>query len=139
MEGTLENKEKIESSVEPELNTSNYEQELNILTPEPVLNSSSSEPVMFSTLIKWYEHSFEKFGWMFLARDYNYPMKITAYLESIKHLISDIELKMDLVDSEKKKELEIMLRNSMTLQVNANVIFKITTGGKLKRTRRKKH
>jgi hypothetical protein len=139
MEGTLENKEKIESNIEHVSDTLNNEQELNTLTPESVSNSLNSEPVMFSTLIKWYEHSFEKFGWMFLARDYNYPMKITAYLESINHLISDIELKMDLVDSEKKKELEIMLKNSMTLQVNANIIFKMTTGGKLKRTRRKKH
>ena len=45
------------------------------------------EPVMMSNLIK---HSFEKFAWMFIAKDHGHPEKIVAYLESIEHLIADI-------------------------------------------------
>lgn len=79
-----------------------------------------SEPVMMNTLIKCYEESFDKFGWMFIAQEYANPKKISIYLDSLEHLILDIRYKMDIVSGmDKKEELTIMLDNSIILKDHA--------------------
>ena len=84
----------------------------------------ANEAVMMSTLIKSYEESFDKFGWMFLSLEHANPKKISIYLDSLDHLIVDITYKLEIVQSsDKKEELVIMLYNCNILKEHANRNF----------------
>ena len=76
-------------------------------------------------LHKWHEHMFTHFGWMILAKDQGYGIKIKAYMEGLRHLhealLEGIEMTNDV---DRKRDLEILLHNVLTLEKSAKRILK---------------
>jgi len=67
-------------------------------------------------LHKWYVKMFEQVGWMLLARDKGLTDKIKAYKESVKRLKSSIEMKIEKIHEEDRKDdLKIMWKNVCVL------------------------
>jgi hypothetical protein len=75
-------------------------------------------------LVKWYHTVFEKLGWMLLAKDHGFDDKIAVYKKSIQRLKEGILKKhKEMEDPDKRRDLEIMLRNVEILIKHANHDF----------------
>jgi hypothetical protein len=84
------------------------------------------EPVTMHAINHWFQHVFEKFGWMVLAMKQGNANKVTVYLESLVHLRDDIVLKIsETHDVDKKQDLEIMRAHVETLIKFANKTLKV--------------
>jgi transposase len=81
--------------------------------------------VTYEGLQYWMCNLFKKLGWMILAHNEGKTKKIDLYLESISHLIQQLEHKIHiLVDVDKKTDLEITLKNVKIFQKDVNKLFK---------------
>lgn len=75
-------------------------------------------------LQKWMVAKYEKLGWMCLAKQHGDMLKIQAYLDSIRSLMSSLELKIKNIHEEDRKEdLEITLNNTKMLKHNAWILL----------------
>lgn len=81
--------------------------------------------VTYEGLQYWMCNLFKKLGWMILAHNEGKTKKIDLYLESISHLIKQIEYKKEtIVDADRKTDLEITLKNVKIFQKDVNKLFK---------------
>jgi hypothetical protein len=65
----------------------------------------------------WYEHMFEKLGWMVLAKEKGYDYKIDAYKKSIGHLIASIKhVSSEYENHNRKHDLNVLLMNTECLK-----------------------
>ena len=79
----------------------------------------------FANLEVWYTKTFEKLGWMVLAKKYNYNDHINNYKKSVLILRDCIAKKhKTIVDPDKKEDLKSMLINVETLIKHINKDFK---------------
>jgi hypothetical protein len=80
--------------------------------------------VTYEGLQYWMCNLFKKLGWMILAHHEGKCKKIDLYLESICHLIKQIEYKKEtIVDADRKTDLEITLKNVKIFQKDVNKLF----------------
>ena len=71
-------------------------------------------------LQKWMVAKYEKLGWMCLAKQHGDMLKIEAYIDSLRSLMSSLEMKIREVDEkDRKDDLEITLNNTKMLKHNA--------------------
>jgi predicted ATP-binding protein involved in virulence len=78
----------------------------------------------FHGLHKWYESTFEKLGWMILAKKHGYHEKIMVYKMGIQHLKMALEEKIKSVqEKDRKDDLKIMLDNVLTLEEHVSKDF----------------
>ena len=78
----------------------------------------------FHGLHLWYEHMFEKLGWMILAQGHHMTDKISVYIESLHRLDRAIKNKIHSIhDKDKKKDLMIMSENLQCLINHAHKDF----------------
>ena len=71
-------------------------------------------------LQKWMVAKYEKLGWMCLAKQHGDMLKIEAYLDSLRSLMSSLEMKIKEVhEKDRKDDLEITLNNTKMLKHNA--------------------
>jgi len=74
--------------------------------------TNSVHSVTFHGLQHWYQHKFETFGWMILAKRDGYTDKVMEYHNSVKRLHTAIIDKLESIrDKDKKDDLEIMKEN----------------------------
>ena len=67
-------------------------------------------------LSKWYKKSFEKFGWMILAKAKGKDYKVTAYKKSLLELVLATEhLMSEYKDEDKLHDLNIIHMHSVYL------------------------
>jgi len=72
-------------------------------------------------LHEWYEHKFEKLGWMILAKSHGHTEKVREYKHSLQMLKKAIEHKMTHIhEMDRKQDLMIMHSNVMILIAHAN-------------------
>jgi len=98
------------------------------------------EPVTMHGLNHWFDHVFEKFGWMILALKHGNVDKVNVYLHSLEHLITDINLKLKSTqDADRKADLVIMRDHVATLINVANRVFNTSdlVGGAKKKSSKK--
>ena len=68
----------------------------------------------------WMKMKFEHLGWMCLAQSHGNNLKVKAYFESLKSLISSIEQKIkDVHEKDRKDDLEITLQKTKLLKRTA--------------------
>ena len=78
----------------------------------------------FHALVKWYEHMFEKLGWMVLASQHGHHEKIKHYIYKLRCLKGAIEQKLKAVKNvDKKADLKIMHRNLCVLMKHVEKDF----------------
>ena len=92
-------------------------------------------------LHKWHEHMFTHLGWMILADKHGYHTKVKAYMEGIKHLHKALVEGIHATnDSDRERDLEILLHNVVILEQKAQTILKhgkrSKSGSKKRKTRR---
>jgi hypothetical protein len=76
------------------------------------------------SLHEWYVATFEKLGWMILAKHKKYNDKIAAYKNGIRRLKSELEKKIESVElHDKKVDLKIMHHNVCLLMEHVNKDF----------------
>ena len=64
----------------------------------------------------WYDHMFEKLGWMVLAQNKGYTDKVISYKKSLQRLKQAIELKISQVQEiDRKNDLLILHDNLIIL------------------------
>ena len=87
--------------------------------------SQEYHEVTFHGVQCWYQHAFEKFGWMLLADKYQRKYKVDAYLEDLVQLAAALLEKIYKIgDEDKKKDLRILSEHVKTLQDHARATFK---------------
>ena len=75
-------------------------------------------------LYKWYQYMFEKLGWLVLAHDKGDKKRIEEYYKTLLKLYKSLELKkQNLVDNDKKVDIEIMLSNLKILIIHTKKDF----------------
>jgi hypothetical protein len=80
------------------------------------LSSSFVHEPTYHGLNKWFEYTFEKLGWMILAKRNGYDDKVMSYKNSVKRLHQAIEEKMKILkDKDRKHDLSIMKTDVETL------------------------
>jgi len=73
---------------------------------------------------KWYEHVFEKLGWMVLADAKGLKGKVSEYKNSIDRLIKTIEhITMEYKDQNRIHDLNVLLMNTKVLQAHVQKDF----------------
>lgn len=78
----------------------------------------------FSGLQEWYNHKFEKLGWMILAKDKGMNDKIMEYIHSVNRLEESIQYKLkNTKDVDRKYDLNIMLHNVGVLKQHIHTDF----------------
>jgi hypothetical protein len=81
-----------------------------------MVHDKSKHECTMHGLQHWFEAKFEKLGWMAIAKEYGYDIKVKSYLQSISHLKECIKNKIDTVhDLDRKDDLKIMLNHTETL------------------------
>ena len=71
-----------------------------------------------------FQCKFEKLGWMAIANEYGYDIKVASYLQSISHLKESIKSKINTVhDLDRKDDLKIMLNHTETLITAAHKLL----------------
>ena len=71
----------------------------------------------FTGLHKWYNHKFEKLGWMVLASQRGETSKVQEYKRGIEELLTCLESSMDTyTDPDKRHDLVVLHMNAMELQ-----------------------
>ena len=81
-----------------------------------MVHDKSKHECTMNGLNHWFEAKFEKLGWMAIANEYGYDLKVASYLKSISHLKECIKDKIDTVhDLDRKDDLKIMLNHTETL------------------------
>lgn len=81
-------------------------------TTTAVLSDKKCCEATFIGLHKWYVKEFEHLGWMILAKDKGLTGKINNYKESVQRLKTSIEMKMEKVqEQDRKDDLQILLKN----------------------------
>ena len=75
-------------------------------------------------LQKWMVAKYEKLGWMCLAKQHGDMLKIEAYLDSLRSLMSSLELKIkEVQEKDRKDDLEITLEHSKLLKYFAGKLL----------------
>ena len=89
------------------------------------MNKNNDCPeVIYTGIYKWYQDMFEKLGWMVLAKEKGMMYKIDFYKTGLQKLKCTIVKKhASMNDTDKKKDLEIMLTNVNILIKHANKDF----------------
>jgi hypothetical protein len=76
-------------------------------------------------LTQWYKSSFERLGWMVLAKEYGMTEKVNAYKKGLQRLHDSLCLKIDKVfDEDRRQDLLIMKKNVECLMAHANKDFR---------------
>jgi|LauGreDrversion4_2_1035121.scaffolds.fasta_scaffold11801_9 hypothetical protein len=71
----------------------------------------------FHGLNCWYKYSFEKLGWMLLAKNHGHKLQLDAYKNSVNELINHLTQKnKSTVDVDNKNDLKILLKNAKILK-----------------------
>jgi hypothetical protein len=89
--------------------------------PKTHKNYHSSASVSFHEttyhgIHRWFEYTFEKLGWMILAKRNGYSDKIMSYKNSVKRLHQAIDAKIKVIkDKDRKHDLTIMKADVDTL------------------------
>ncbi len=66
---------------------------------------------------KWFEHMFEKLGWMVLAKAKGYDEKVNQYKEGVHRLVETIQhLKSEYENHNRKHDLNVLLTEAKVLQ-----------------------
>ena len=82
----------------------------------------ASKPVTIHGLDKWYNHCFEKLGWMILNK--SNILKINSYAQSVRDLHASISLKHSTIQNlDVKEDLRIMKMNVSELLATIELIF----------------
>lgn len=85
----------------------------------------------FHGLHDWHKHMFEKLGWMVLAKSHGYYDKTNSYLKSCTRLQEALTQKMNVyTQTDKKLDLEVLLKNVNILCTTANKMLKGSKGSK---------
>ena len=64
----------------------------------------------------WYKSTFEKLGWMVLAKEKGYDFKIVTYKRSIQHLLKSIDhVSSEYKDADRKHDLNVLKMNTECL------------------------
>ena len=94
-----------------------------------MVHDKSKHECTMNGLNHWFEAKFEKLGWMALAKEYDYDLKVASYLQSISHLKESIKDKINTVhDLDRKDDLKIMLNHTETLIIAANKLLRSKVG-----------
>jgi len=73
---------------------------------------------------KWYEHVFEKLGWMVLADAKGFHGKVSEYKKSINRLIKTIEhIKSEYENQNQVHDLNVLLMNTKVLKQHVEKDF----------------
>jgi len=76
-------------------------------------------------LTQWYKSSFERLGWMVLAKEYGMTEKIHEYKNGLHRLCDALCLKIDKIfDEDRRQDLLIMKKNVECLIAHVNKDFK---------------
>lgn len=95
-----------------------------ISSRKSTLRSLPKYAVTFHAINKWYKHTFEKLGWMVLAKAKGYDYKIADYKKSIEHLLKTIEHVMGEYENHNRiHDLKVMRMNVMELQRHVSKDF----------------
>ena len=90
-------------------------------------------------LQKWMVAKYEKLGWMCLAKQHGDMLKIEAYLDSLRSLMSSLELKIkEVQEKDRKDDLEITLNNTKMLKHNAWLLLIDSSCDKSRKTTKSK-
>ena len=101
-----------------------------------MIHDKSKHECTMHGLQHWFEAKFEKLGWMAIANEYGYDIKVASYLQSISHLKESIKSKINTVhDLDRKDDLKIMLEHTETLCSAAHKLLdsKLVTSSKDKK------
>jgi len=81
------------------------------------VNTMDHHKVTNCGLQHWMKMKYEHLGWMCLAQSHGNTLKVKAYFESIKSLISSLEQKIrEVYEKDRRDDLEITLENTKLLK-----------------------
>ena len=89
-------------------------------------NKHCDDPATYAGLKEWYKSTFEKLGWIILAKSKGYMQdKVDSYKKGVYRLQDKLECKInEMQDPDKKIDLQIMIKNIGVLidHINRDVL-----------------